>query len=237
MGFGLVLFWASWKTIRDALAILLQGRPKDVDLNAVIDAILGVEGVVNVHHVHVWTLMSGRNVFSSHLLVRPSAVRERVLDQVYDLLTEGFGFFFATVQMEARCRRGEAAAGDRDRAGGGTGVRMRMPRVVSIGGTVPTCFGGADTMTLRIPRSSFLSACVGNRTGPSPPTTPVVQRVPAWEVRFTRNKILLETPHSHDGRRQRQAFGRSSVTRENRGWSPWIGTRRRCRWAGDDSRR
>lgn len=34
MGFGLVLFWASWKIIRDALAILLQGTPKDVDLNA-----------------------------------------------------------------------------------------------------------------------------------------------------------------------------------------------------------
>ena len=52
MAFGLVLFWASWKIIRDALAILLQGTPKDLDLDAVIEAIRSTPGVTSVHHVH-----------------------------------------------------------------------------------------------------------------------------------------------------------------------------------------
>lgn len=68
MVFGLVLFWASWKIIRDALRILLQGTPRDVDLNEVIDAIRELDGVVGVHHVHAWSLTSGRNIFTSHVL-------------------------------------------------------------------------------------------------------------------------------------------------------------------------
>lgn len=114
MTFGLVLFWASWKIIRDALRILLQGTPRDVDLNAVIDAIAGVEGVVNVHHVHAWSLTSGRNIFSGHLCVRRYAEGERVLAEVDDLLKRRFGFYFSTVQVEERCRDAEAGAEEID---------------------------------------------------------------------------------------------------------------------------
>lgn len=114
MAFGLVLFWASWKIIRDALRILLQGTPREVDLNAVIDAITAVDGVVNVHHVHAWSLTSGRNIFSGHVCVRRYADGERVLDEVNDLLKHRFGFYFSTVQVEERCRDAEAGAEDID---------------------------------------------------------------------------------------------------------------------------
>lgn len=116
--------------------------------------------MVNVHHVHVWTLMSGRNVFSSHLYVRPFADQERVLDEVYDLLTEGFGFFFATVQVEERCRRGVAAAGDRHQCRRRRGREDAYAWCRLNWRDRAHVFGGADTATLRIPRSSLLiSVC------------------------------------------------------------------------------
>ena len=114
MAFGLVLFWASWKIIRDALAILLQGTPNDVDLDAVMDAVQRVEGVSDVHHVHAWSLTSGRNIFSAHICVRQYPEGERILAQVSDLLQRDFGFYFSTIQIEERCGLMEAGASDID---------------------------------------------------------------------------------------------------------------------------
>jgi cobalt-zinc-cadmium efflux system protein len=56
MAFGIVLLWASWRIIRDSLQILLQGTPKDLDLNAVVDAIGGVRGVKGIHNILAWSL-------------------------------------------------------------------------------------------------------------------------------------------------------------------------------------
>ncbi|WP_240602835.1 hypothetical protein [Paracoccus endophyticus] len=53
MAFGLVLLWASWSILREALHILLQGTPDDLDLESAIDAIRGLEGVTDVHHVQL----------------------------------------------------------------------------------------------------------------------------------------------------------------------------------------
>lgn len=112
MLFGLVLFWASWRIIRDSLYILLQGTPRDVDFDAVVDGIRAVDGVTGVHHVHAWSLTSGRNIFSGHVQVSDSRRGEQVLHEVHDLLKNRFGFYFSTVQVEQQCldcEEGEAA--------------------------------------------------------------------------------------------------------------------------------
>jgi cobalt-zinc-cadmium efflux system protein len=101
MAFGVVLFWASWSIIRSSLRILLQGTPEDLDLDAAMAEIEGIAGVLDVHHVHAWTLTSGRNVFSAHIRVASFAADgERVLRQASDLLKRRFGVYFSTLQVE-----------------------------------------------------------------------------------------------------------------------------------------
>src|SRR3546814_12395679 len=100
MAFGLVLLWASWGILRESLHILLQGTPEDLDLEAAIGAIREVEGVTDVHHVHAWSLTSGRNVFSSHVCVRNWQEGERVLRQVNDLLRDRFKVYFSPPRSE-----------------------------------------------------------------------------------------------------------------------------------------
>lgn len=114
MAFGLALFWASWRIIRDSLAILLQGTPRDLDLDAVIDAIRRVPGVTGVHHVHAWSLTSGRNIFSGHVTVGEYASGQQVLQSVHDLLKQQFGIYFSTVQIEEHCLEGEEEAAEID---------------------------------------------------------------------------------------------------------------------------
>ncbi|HYD30315.1 MAG TPA: cation diffusion facilitator family transporter [Azospirillaceae bacterium] len=110
MLFGLVLFWASWGIIREALHILLQAAPEDLDLGAAIDAIKAVDGVTGAHHVHAWVLTSGRNVFSAHVRVRNWQEGERVQRAVHDLLRDRFNIYFSTIQIEEKCLDDEGVA-------------------------------------------------------------------------------------------------------------------------------
>lgn len=104
MAFGLVLFWASWQILKDSLVILLESTPPGLDLDAALGSIRSVVGVVDVHHVHAWSLTQGRNVFSAHIRVDDLARDgQRVLKEVHDLLRSNFGMYFSTLQVEEGC--------------------------------------------------------------------------------------------------------------------------------------
>ncbi|PWJ20770.1 cation diffusion facilitator family transporter [Jannaschia seohaensis] len=113
MAFGFVLVWASWGILKESIHMLMEGTPEDVDLNDVIAAIGGLEGVADVHHVHAWTLTSGKDVFSGHVLMSSGADAAAVLPAAHALLKEKFGFFLVTLQVEDRCLD-EAGAEDID---------------------------------------------------------------------------------------------------------------------------
>ena len=103
MAFGVVLLWASWGIIRETLRILMQGTPTDLDLDALVSALVGLEGVENVHHVHAWSLTTGRNVFTGHLRVRDGANPDEVRRRAQALLRDRFGIYFSTLQTERAC--------------------------------------------------------------------------------------------------------------------------------------
>lgn len=103
MAFGLVLFWAAWKIIKEALHILLDNVPKDLDLNMVKDAIQKIMGVVNVHHLHAWALTSGKNIVSAHVQIMNSTDTTRIQEQIYKTLTQDLGVYFSTIQIETEC--------------------------------------------------------------------------------------------------------------------------------------
>lgn len=103
MAFGFVLLWASWGILREAVHLLMEGTPADVSLSEVTEMLEGVDGVVNVHHVHAWALTSGRYVFSGHIRVKDGVDPQTVLKAAYPKVKESFGFFFVTLQVETDC--------------------------------------------------------------------------------------------------------------------------------------
>jgi len=86
---------------REVLAVLGQHAPHDVDLGAVVRDLEAVSGVAEVHDLHAWTLTSGMNVATAHLVLRVGADAQVVLAAAGAALREGHGIEHATLQVEA----------------------------------------------------------------------------------------------------------------------------------------
>ena len=86
---------------REVLAVLGQHAPHDVDLAAVVRDLEAVSGVADVHDLHAWTLTSGMNVATAHLVLRVGADAQVVLAAAGAALREGHGIEHATLQVEA----------------------------------------------------------------------------------------------------------------------------------------
>lgn len=102
---GLLILYTSWDIIRESLNILLEGLPRGLELNRVTRAMGEVEGVLEVHDLHIWSLGSHTHALSSHVLIEdmPPSASERILKRINDVLC-GFGIHHTTIQFEhVRC--------------------------------------------------------------------------------------------------------------------------------------
>ena len=103
MAFGVILLYASWGIMRDAIKILMEGAPEEIDLGGVIERLKALPDVNDVHHVHAWTLTSNKHVFSAHLRATNEDVAAVVLRQAHELLRKESGFYLSTLQIETTC--------------------------------------------------------------------------------------------------------------------------------------
>lgn len=97
---GLLIVWSSWSLIREATNILLEGTPAHINLAAVEDAILETEGVADVHDLHIWTITSGREALSAHVIHAQAASQSILLKELRTKLHDRFGVDHLTIQME-----------------------------------------------------------------------------------------------------------------------------------------
>jgi len=103
MLFGVVLLYASWGIMRDAVYILMEAAPADIDVIKVIHRLEQLPDVVDVHHVHAWTLTSNKHLFSAHLRASSDEAAPELLQAAHKLLRSEFGFHLATLQIETIC--------------------------------------------------------------------------------------------------------------------------------------
>jgi cobalt-zinc-cadmium efflux system protein len=98
---GLIL-WTSVGVLRESTMVLLEGTPVGTDMPALIGAIKGVTGVLDVHDLHVWTVGPGVVACSCHIVVAEQSIREgqQVLRAVVHDVEHHFGITHTTVQVE-----------------------------------------------------------------------------------------------------------------------------------------
>jgi len=110
---GCLVVPRAWHLLREALDVLLEAAPRGVDLQDVRAHILGVDGVLDVHDLHAWTITSGSPVLSAHVVVTDEALAAghggRVLDALCSCLGEHFDLEHCTFQLEAAAHAGHEA--------------------------------------------------------------------------------------------------------------------------------
>lgn len=97
---GLFIVPRTWTLLRQATHILLEGTPPEVDLSLLEQRLLAIPSVVAVHDLHVWTITSGLDAMSGHVVTRDLGAGANVLLEARRILTEQFGIEHATIQIE-----------------------------------------------------------------------------------------------------------------------------------------
>lgn len=97
---ALLIVWSSWHLIRESTNVLLEGTPAHINLAAVEDAILETAGVDDVHDLHLWTITSGREALSAHVIHAHAISQPDLLKELRTKLHDRFGVDHLTIQME-----------------------------------------------------------------------------------------------------------------------------------------
>ncbi|MBU0674176.1 MAG: cation diffusion facilitator family transporter [Proteobacteria bacterium] len=97
----LLILWSSWGIVRDAVHILLLGVPSHIDYREVEAEILSHSGVCCVYDLHIWSIASGHEAISAHVVVADGyGSTNELLSRIVDALFDRFGVDHATLQME-----------------------------------------------------------------------------------------------------------------------------------------
>lgn len=102
VGIGVLILWSGFGICRETLNILLEGIPRGMKLEKIESAIRSVDGVNDVHDLHVWSIGSETHALSCHISIAdiPPSVSERILRDVKERLLSGFHIDHTTIQFE-----------------------------------------------------------------------------------------------------------------------------------------
>jgi cobalt-zinc-cadmium efflux system protein len=97
---GLFIFPRTWALLRDAVGVLLEGTPSDINMAKVRSALSDIAGVTEIHDLHVWSITSGMNALSVHAVLADGAGHDEVLKQIHDTCLSKFEIVHVTAQVE-----------------------------------------------------------------------------------------------------------------------------------------
>jgi cobalt-zinc-cadmium efflux system protein len=100
VGIAIVIVPRTWRLLTQAVNVLLEGTPAHLALGEIEAAMVQVAGVRRIHDLHVWTLTSGREAMSAHVVVEDPRQSDRLLEALHAVLHARFGIDHTTIQLE-----------------------------------------------------------------------------------------------------------------------------------------
>ncbi len=103
---ALIILRAAWRIVRESGHILLEGTPPDLDPRAIARTLTAeIDGLREVHHVHLWSITQERTMTTLHAVIEPGTDPERVIEAIKRRLDKTFGLDHVTVEIETeRCK-------------------------------------------------------------------------------------------------------------------------------------
>jgi cobalt-zinc-cadmium efflux system protein len=102
VGIGVLILWSALGIVRETLNILLEGTPRGMELPQIAAAISAIDGVNEVHDLHVWSIGSDSHALSCHISIAdiPPSASEKILREVKERLLHKFHIHHTTIQFE-----------------------------------------------------------------------------------------------------------------------------------------
>lgn len=97
---SLLILKGAWAVLKSTIHILMEGTPAAVSYGDVKHVLESIDGVINVHDLHIWTITSGLDSLSCHLLIADDRDSQVVLQQAIHQIEERFQITHATIQIE-----------------------------------------------------------------------------------------------------------------------------------------
>ncbi|WP_084783411.1 cation diffusion facilitator family transporter [Paenibacillus sp. FJAT-26967] len=97
---ALLILRSAWGVLKATTHILLEGAPSRINCEEIKQSLLSISGVRDVHDLHAWTITSGLDSFSCHLLIEDPADSQHILQQAIRLMEERFNIQHTTIQVE-----------------------------------------------------------------------------------------------------------------------------------------
>ena len=135
---GVLVLASSWRVLRESLGVLLEAAPEGIDAEEVGRRMAAVEGVSEVHDLHIWTITSGFPALSAHVLVPEGEDCHARRRELSEMLRRDFGIAHTTLQVE----HGEPARSPRPGLALRRATRHRLPAVPARGAATRLLIAG-----------------------------------------------------------------------------------------------
>lgn len=99
---GVLILWSGWDIIRESIHILLEGLPRGMKFDEVCGGLRSIDGVIDVHDMHIWSLSSQSHALSCHAVIEdiPPSASDAILHRMNQLLADRFAIHHTTIQFE-----------------------------------------------------------------------------------------------------------------------------------------
>ena len=104
---SLYILKEAYKITKEAIEILIMSAPREIDVNKIKKEIETLEGIVNIHHIHIWKLNDNQIHFETHVEVNDSLVSELMplKEEIENILKQSFNVSHTTIQFEiSKCK-------------------------------------------------------------------------------------------------------------------------------------
>lgn len=97
---ALLILRSAWGVLKNSIHILMEGTPITIDQEKLKETLLSIEGVINIHDLHIWTLTSGLDSLTCHLLIDDDGNEQNILQHAITLIEKEFSIIHTTIQIE-----------------------------------------------------------------------------------------------------------------------------------------
>lgn len=99
---SVLIIYSGWHILKESVNILMEAKPVHIDSDKIIHQLKEIEGVIDIHDLHIWTITSDFESMTIHLKVKPDVDRDIILEQAKYILSKEFGISHVTIQIEGR---------------------------------------------------------------------------------------------------------------------------------------